>query len=451
MTRAALARIGRFALLGVVLAGLLGPSAHAAPAKKRARPASRSVAASSTANDSNQVLVRIGKDAITRGDVQRRVESLPEQFRSTYATPEGRQQLLDRMVEEKVWLSLAVKNGIADRPQVKSQLDQQRRDLLVRTYLNEVMAANAAPSDSDAKLYYETHQSEYKDPATVTVKHIQTKTEAEGKRVLQFAKGKNKWDDLVKRYSADTLTRASGGNLGTITREGVFNSIGAQPALAEAAFALPDGGIGGPYKSDRGWHVIKVENKKDEGIRPFDRVRQNIMRTMSAQRSQDYYKERLDNARRSLGVRPDSNAIKGFVSQKKSARDLFNEAQAITAPEARITAYRELLAQDPDSEVSPQAQFMIGFIYSEELKNYDEAAVAFRELLRRYPKAELAPSAEWMLAHMREENAPPFVQDGADEGAKAPAVTPAVRRLKPWSPARADSARESQKGQLVKP
>jgi hypothetical protein len=235
----------------------------------------------------------------------------------------------------------------------------------------------------------------------------------------------------------------------------MFNGIGSQPALAEAAFKLKEGEVGGPYKTDRGWHVIKVEGKKEESVRPFERVRQNIMRMISAQRSQDFYKDRLDDARKSLGVHADSTAIKGFVSQRKSARDLFNEAQVITAPEARITAYRALLEQYPESDVSPQAQFMIGFIYSEELKKYDEAEVAFRELLRRYPKAELGPSAEWMLAHMREDNAPPFIQDepaqAADPAAARNPATP-VRKIKPWSPpSRSDSSRTSQKGNLVKP
>jgi peptidyl-prolyl cis-trans isomerase C len=458
----------------MLIALLAAPTAHAQAAKKgssKTTTTKKSTAKKKTttpaADDSNTVLVRVGKDVITRGDVQRRIETLPEQFRQTYTTPEGRQQLLDRMVEEKVWLSLAVKNGVADRPQVKQQLDQQRRDLLVRTYLNEVMAANPAPSDSEARAYYDAHITEYKVPATVTVRHILSKTENDSKKMLKWAQAKNaKWDDLVKKYSVDTLTKASGGSIGTVTPEGAFASIGSQPALAQAAFALSDGQVGGPVKTDKGWHVIKVENKKEESVRPFEQVRQMIVRQLSSQRSQDFYKGQLDDARKTLGVKPDSTAIKNFVSQKKSARDLFNEAQAITAPEARITAYRSLLQEHPDSDVSPQAQFMIGFIYSEELKNYDEAAVAFRELLRRYPKAELAPSAEWMLEHMREENAPPFIQmDGEPESAapgkpgnsKSSTVSPAstgrsASGVKPWSPpTKADSAAHSHKGDLVKP
>ena len=53
---------------------------------------------------------------------------------------------------------------------------------------------------------------------------------------------------------------------------------------------------------------------------------------------------------------------------------------------------------------------MIGFVYSEELKNFEEAEAAFRELLRRYPKSELAESARWMLDHMRSDDAPALAE-----------------------------------------
>ena len=410
-------RIARFALLAALVALLGAGSSRGAPAARGKARAPRAASKGQAAADSNQVLVRIGNEAITRGDIQRRIDALPEQFRANYTTPEGRQQLLDRMVEEKVWLSLAMKNGVADRPQVRLQIEQQRRDLLIRTYLSELMAKNPTPSDSDAHLYYDQHLNDYKVPATVTVRHIQSKTEAEAKRVKQWARSGQDWNKLAEKYSADTLTRKNGGSLGTVTREGMFASIGAQPALAESAFTLKEGQIGGPYKTDKGWHVIKVEARKDESERPFDQVRQMIVRQLGSQRQQDFYKNQLDEARRSLNVKPDSAAIKRFVSQKKTAREMFNEAQAAGPPEARIEAYQRLLAEFPDSEVSPQAQFMVGFIYSEELKKYDEAEKSFRQLLSRYPKAELAASAQWMIDHMRSEDTPSFINLDSDSTA----------------------------------
>jgi peptidyl-prolyl cis-trans isomerase C len=322
------------------------------------------------------------------------------------------------MIEEKVWMQKAVQNGVPNRDQVKNQLDQQRRDLIIRTYLNDVMATNPAVSDSDAQAYYDAHQDEYKVPATVTMRHILLKKEKDAKKVLQMAKAPNaKWEDLVKKWSVDTLTKASGGSLGTVTREGQFASIGPQAKLAEEGFETGEGNIGGPYQTDKGWHIIKVDAVKQESVRSFDQVKPIISRQLGSQRQQDFYKSKLDEARRSLGVKPDSAAIKTFVSQKKTAREMFNEAQALTSPQSRLDAYEALLRQYPDSEVSPQAQFMIGFIQSEELKNYDAAEAAFKQLLAKWPKAELATSASWMIEHMRSEDVPAFVDLDADSAA----------------------------------
>lgn len=404
--------IARIAVMAAVLALVATCSTSAAPARK----APKRVVRSSSVSDSNEVLVRFGREAITRGDVQRRIQSLPEQFRSNYTTPEGRQQLLDRMVEERVWLTEAQRHGVADRLEVKQQVDQQRRDLLIRTYLNELMTKNPAVSDDDAKAYYDSHPADFHVPATISVRQIQSKSEADAKRVKSWAKSGQDWVTLAKKSSTDTLTRNTGGNLGVVTRDGAFGTLGMQPALAESAFALKEGQIGGPYKTDKGWHVIRIDQVKPESTRPFDQVKPLISRQLGSQRQQDFYKSQLDSARKAQGVVPDSIAIRHFMSSRRTAREMFNDAQALGPADQRIAAYAKLLEDYPDSDVSAQAQFMIGFINSEELKNYDEATTAFKALLAHYPKAELAPSAQWMIDHMRSEEAPAFINMTPDAG-----------------------------------
>ncbi len=411
------------ALAATLLIAGAGTLAVAGAAKApKATKGSRAVQARTVAApaDTSQVLVRVGDQALTVEDVRRRLEEIPESARGNFATPEGRRQLLDRMVEERIWLVTAQESGVADRPQVMQQLAQQRRDLLIRTYLNETMSKVPAVPDSEALAYYNAHLGEYRTPAGVTLQHIQTGTEARARQALKLARGGRDWATLVQQYSADTLTRARGGALGTVTREGLFPALGRQPALAESAFALGAGGIGGPFRSDRGWHVLKVEEIRPEGVRPFDVVRPMILRQLGGQRGQEFYRELLNQARHKLGVAPDSAAIKRFVSQKRDAREMFKVAQGLGPPSERIAAYRALLDEYPDSDVSPQAQFMIGFIHSEELKDYDEAEKAFRELLRRYPGSELADSAQWMVDHMRSEEAPPFDLSEADSSTGAP-------------------------------
>ena len=403
----------RFRVLVLVLAIVVPMAGLGSAAPRKSGSSARAAA-----NDSDKVLVRIGAEVITPRHLAKRLLELPEQYRAQYSTPEGKKQLLDRLVEEKVWMRDAEANGVSKRPDLLLQIEAQKRDLLIRTRVNEVMAQNAPPSDSEAKLYYDEHLDEWKTPANVTLRHIQLKTQADARRVLALARAKGaNWDKLAKTWSTDTLTRNNGGALGTTTREGGLAGLGVQPALAESALALGTGKIGGPYQTEHGWHVIKVDNVRPESVRDFDQVRSFIVRQIGQERTQRFYQDQVARIKALYKVTPDSSAIKNWMSAKKSAREMFQAAQVAGDAQARIAAYREVVDQYPDADVTPQALFMVGFIQSEELKDHDAAERVFRELLQKYPKSELASSAQWMVDHMRTEDVPEFLKSDTSKAA----------------------------------
>jgi peptidyl-prolyl cis-trans isomerase C len=401
---------------GVLLVGLALMLAGGVIAAPRPRKGAKPVR---PAGDTTAVIAVVGGEAITRAMVEARLAEIPEQFRANYQTPQGRQQLIDRLIEERVWVLTAEQSGVGRRQDVMDQLERQRRDLLVRTYLNEEIAKAPVVGDSAARAYYDAHLDDYRTPANVGIQHILLRDEKTAQRVRRLADGGEEWNKLVQRWSADTLTRATGGALGTVTMQGNFASIGAQPALAESAYALGDGRIGGPYKTDRGWHVIKVNSVTPDGVRSFEQMQSMIVRQLGGEQQQTYYQELLRRARQKLEVSEDSASIRRFVTMKKPPRELFEDAQKIGPADQRIAAYRRVVDEHPDADVSPQALFMVGFIHSEELKQYEQAEAVFRELLQRYPQSELAESARWMLEHMRSDEAPPFAEPGSGDGAAA--------------------------------
>ena len=418
-------RSARLVTLALAIAVVAAGAVSAAPKPKKSAKSSKSAKATQPVNDSDRVLVSIGKDVITPRHLDARLQELPEQYRAQYSTPEGRKQLLDRLVEERVWLADADAHGVTRRPELLRQIEAQKRDLLIRTWVNEVMAKNAPPSDSEAKVYYDEHLQEWKTPANVTLRHIQSKSESDAKKVLSQARAKGAdWDKLVKKHSLDTLTKANGGSLGTATREGGFAGLGPQPALVDSALAYPPGAIAGPWKTDKGWHVVKIENVRQETVRDFDQVRSFIVRQLGQERTQRYYRDHLTRIKEEYGVTPDSQAIRNWMSAKKTPREMFQDAQNAGDAPARIAAYRRLVDEYPDADVTPQALFMVGFIYSEEQKDYDQAERVFRELLQRYPKSELAASAQWMVDHMRTDEVPDFLNaDSAAANGRKKAAT----------------------------
>jgi outer membrane protein assembly factor BamD (BamD/ComL family) len=87
----------------------------------------------------------------------------------------------------------------------------------------------------------------------------------------------------------------------------------------------------------------------------------------------------------------------------KSAEELFNLAQQAENDgnfKKAIDLYTMLLQKYPQNEHNYKAQFMIGFIYSEELKNYEKSSEAMQKVVDNYPDCDLADDARWMLEHM---------------------------------------------------
>ena len=84
--------------------------------------------------------------------------------------------------------------------------------------------------------------------------------------------------------------------------------------------------------------------------------------------------------------------------------ELFQAAMDSKDSHQRIAIYEELIKKFPESKFASQAQFMIGFIHSEELADYDKAEAAFKIIVKKYPDSELLDSARWMIENMRDES-----------------------------------------------
>jgi peptidyl-prolyl cis-trans isomerase C len=402
----------------VALALVAGASGAAAKEKKdsKGKPAAAAV-------DPAEVLAWVAGQPITKTDLENRLSELSPQYRQQFSTAEGKKQLLDRMVEENVWTLAAEKAGVAERPEIKRQVEQSRMNLVVRAYLTEVMQTAPAPSDSVIAAYYEAHQTEpqFMMPPARQVRHIQVGTEKEAKDALAQLKKGADFAGLAKKASLDAATKDNGGDLGRVERLGPFGELGRQPALAETAFAAALRVPVGPVQSTVGWHVLEVRDTIPPAPQPLENVRPRLVQMLSRQSQEDYYREQLEKQKAEAGFRWNQAAVDSFLHGRKTAAELFREAQDAPDADGRIAGYEQVVALYPQSEQAPQAQFMVGFIYSEEKKDYDKAEAAFRKLLSDYPKSELKNSAQWMLDNMRSDAVPSFELPG---GVKRTPTTP---------------------------
>jgi peptidyl-prolyl cis-trans isomerase C len=364
------------------------------------------------APDPKDILAWVDGQPITRQELEARLDDLSPAYRTQFSTPEGRQKLLDGIIEEHVWMTAATKAGVPARPEVAHQIESSTRNLVIRTYLGDVMQGTPSPSDSAVQTYYDAHKTDptFQTAETRRARHIQVATQAEAKQVLRRLKAGASFATLAKTLSKDSTTKSVGGEMGPVERNGMIGALGRQPAIADSLFAAK-GGKGtliGPVKTPLGWHVLQLEEIFPPTSVSFEDAKPRIVPLLSRQMQEDYYKQQLAKAKDSASFRYNQAVVDSFLHGQKSSAELFRNAQDATTSDERIAGYARVVDQYPQSEQAPQAQFMVGFVYSEEKKDYDKAEAAFKKLLKDYPKSELAHSAQWMLDNMRTDALPNF-------------------------------------------
>ena len=98
---------------------------------------------------------------------------------------------------------------------------------------------------------------------------------------------------------------------------------------------------------------------------------------------------------------------------KKTEQELYTEAQEFSEKgdfQSAIETYEEILKVFPDSPRVCKAQFLIGFVYSENLKDYEKARENYKKVIEKYPDCDLADDAKYMLETMEQDNLP-AIQD----------------------------------------
>jgi peptidyl-prolyl cis-trans isomerase C len=164
-----------------------------------------------------------------------------------------------------------------------------------------------AVSEADAKKIYDEKVATMQPEEEVHARHILVATEAEAEEIEKRLKNGEDFAKLANEVSQDT--NANGGDLGFFTRGQMLKPF------EDAAFALKVGEISKPVKTQFGWHIIKVEERRKQPPPTFDEVKDAITAQLVQQKAQEVVTGLRDSAKIEI-IDPDlkksmENAAKG--------------------------------------------------------------------------------------------------------------------------------------------
>ncbi len=169
------------------------------------------------------------------------------------------------------------------KKEIQSSVEVQLRDEALRS---EVVG-DIEPSDEELTAYFKEHESDYSEDEQVRASHILVAELETANEIVQELKNGADFAELAAQYSTDPGTKEEGGDLGWFGRGQMV------PEFEDAVFAMEVGQISQPVKTQYGYHIIKLTDRKDPHIPDLsevkDEVRDDYLEEMRDKKFDEWY------------------------------------------------------------------------------------------------------------------------------------------------------------------
>lgn len=181
--------------------------------------------------------------------------------------------LLERLVDERLLAAVAVREIPADDPELTKQVRRLTESAVTQIYFSRTI--DAAVTEETIRESYENSVAEFSPTEQVSARHILLETEEKAIEVLVIVQGGADFAETAKQHSTGP-SASDGGDLGYFKRDQMV------APFADAAFALQPGEVApAPVQSEFGWHIIKVEGRRQTEPPSFEEKREEISSGLS--------------------------------------------------------------------------------------------------------------------------------------------------------------------------
>jgi peptidyl-prolyl cis-trans isomerase D len=292
----------------------------------------------------------------------------------------------------------------------------------------ETLAETASVTDQDAEAYYAAHKEKFKVEEQVRARHLLVRVdenapeadvaramETVGKAQADLKAGKS-FEETAAKFTEDPSGTQTGGELGWFGRNRMVKPF------EDAAFALEKGAVSEPVRTQFGFHLIKVEDRKAEGYEQFKDVADGIRRTIAQDRAAETLQDRLDQALEMVLGGEGLDAVAKAIGLGLEVRT--------TGFFTREQGPAELAALSPENTAT---------LFDLAMNATTQSPIPFEDGYLMATKREQAPASVKPLDEVRESIVAAIVREEAMKLAKADADADLARLMKGEAPAAANA------------
>jgi peptidyl-prolyl cis-trans isomerase C len=250
--------------------------------------------------------IKVSEVQMATDDIIGQLPDLPPKLRFPF--------VVEYLIERHLLAQYAVKEGIADTEEYKRRLALYQAKALRDAYFFQKIRPQV--TEEEMRTVYDQEAAKLQQTERVRARHILVSSEKEAKDILARLQKGEKFEDIAKQFSLDG-SKDYGGDLGYFTAPEMV------PEFSKAAFALKVGETSQPIKTDFGWHIIRLEDRKQGLAQPFDQVKSAIRNVLLRKK----VSETMEKIRGASQVEIVDEDLKKYAEDAAKAAKAFQEKQ----------------------------------------------------------------------------------------------------------------------------
>jgi peptidyl-prolyl cis-trans isomerase C len=255
-------------------------------------------------------LVTVNGKPITQDMVDTMIEQMPPQMRQKLEMTGQMSQLQEQLVMGELLYREAIKRNLHTQPEIQNTIALATRSALAQGLIEAVVKERT--TDEKVSGYYTDHKVQFARPQ-VKASHILVKEETLVKEIKAKLEAGGDFSALAKEHSMDPGSKDDGGSLGWFKKADMVGPF------ADAAFVAEKGTVTEPVQTRFGFHIIKVEDKRDEI--PLEEVREQIEGALGNELAQAYLEELKEGATIVQATKADAPKTDAPETDEKAAED----------------------------------------------------------------------------------------------------------------------------------
>ena len=248
------------------------------------------------------VLAKVGNWTITIEEFKEKTKNLKEVLPEYDENDlETKKLVLEELVRQQLLVEAAEKKGIGKKKNIVEAMEEFKKTLLVRELAVEI-AESIVVTDEDAKVFYEENEELFKEPTQWRVREVVVDNEGKAKELaiailqgVDFAQ--------VARENSIVETASNGGDRGLVVE---FED----PKIQNTVLSLEEGSVSNVFKGDKGYYVVKLEEKKEGILQSFDEVKEELKEGLMAMNQQQAIIDYVEALRSKADIEINENLLK---------------------------------------------------------------------------------------------------------------------------------------------